>query len=177
MLTQWVTVESWQNGLAVLRYQPQHVCGQCAEQTGCGNRLLNQLTTQRKPLLTLNCETPLVSGQQVELAIGENSLLTSAMLVYLLPLAGLFTIAALFQALFTSDLAAFAGALCGGTAGFLLAAGIGQKLQHRYHWQPVIIRIGAVPDSALPTHTSVNASTIIKKQIAANTATDRREIH
>ncbi len=49
--------------------------------------------------------------------IAEGSLLSSALLVYMSPLVGLFLIASLFQLLFASDVAALCGAILGRMAG------------------------------------------------------------
>lgn len=59
----------------------------------------------------------LSARSKVELGIAEGSLLGSAMLVYMSPLAGLFLFAALFRVLFGSDLAALSGAVLGAWAG------------------------------------------------------------
>lgn len=141
MLTQWVTVVSWQQGKVLLRYDTQSACGQCNERAGCGSHLLNTLGAADQYLITLDCPQPLIAGQKVELAIGENSLLGSACLVYLLPLLGLLALAMLFQWLFGSNIAALCGAMCGGGGGFLLARSSWQKLSQRYGWQPVIVRV------------------------------------
>lgn len=146
MIKQWVTVVSWQQGKVLLRYDVQSSCSQCGVQNGCGSRLLNILGTPHHHLISLDCEQPLITGQKVELAIGENSLLGSAILVYLLPLAGLLLMAILFQTVFATDLAALAGAICGGIGGFLLARGCWQKFSQHCTWQPVIVSISLPPD-------------------------------
>ena len=92
------------------------------------------------------CDEPLTPGQKVELGIAEGSLLGSAMLVYMSPLAGLFLFAALFQVLFGSDLAALSGAVLGGVGGFLIARGYSRKLAEREAWQPVILNVALPPD-------------------------------
>ena len=81
----------------------------------------------------------------MELGIAEGSLLTSAMLVYLSPLAGLFVMGGVFQMLFGTDLAAMCGAALGGVGGFWLAKGVsqglppgkrGSPLSSALHWHP-----------------------------------------
>ncbi|MGX8895236.1 SoxR reducing system RseC family protein, partial [Enterobacter cloacae] len=66
-------------------------------------------------------EQPLVVGQKVEVGIPENSLLRSAMLVYLTPLLGLFIVAGIASLRLSSELAIFCSGLVGGVLGFLLA--------------------------------------------------------
>jgi len=86
-----------------------------------------------------------VPGQKVELGIAEGSLLSSALLVYMSPLVGLFLIASLFQLLFASDVAALCGAVLGGIGGFLIARGYSRKFAARAEWQPIILSVALPP--------------------------------
>lgn len=124
----------------------QSSCSSCASRSGCGSRVLNKLGPQTQHTIEVASEIPLVEGQKVELGIAEGSLLTSALLVYMLPLLGLFMIAALFQLLFTSDVGAFTGGILGGVGGFLLARGLAPRFASREAWQPVILSVGLPPD-------------------------------
>jgi sigma-E factor negative regulatory protein RseC len=90
---------------------------------------------------------PLQPGQRIELGIKESSLLGSALLVYMTPLFGLFLVSGLFQALFSSDLAAACGALLGGIGGFIVAKGVSMKFGDREAFQPVILNIALPPDA------------------------------
>ncbi|MDX6020381.1 SoxR-reducing system protein RseC [Scandinavium sp. V105_16] len=146
MIKEWATVISWQNGLARVSCDVKASCSSCASRAGCGSRVLNKLGPQTEHTITVPSAEPLVAGQKVELGISEGSLLTSAMLVYMTPLFGLFVMAAVFQQLFASDLAAFAGGVLGGLGGFLVARGLSPKLASREAWQPVIISVGLPPD-------------------------------
>ncbi|MEL4015285.1 SoxR-reducing system protein RseC [Dryocola clanedunensis] len=156
MIKEWATVVSWQNGEAILRCDVKASCSSCASRAGCGTRLLNKLGPQNHHMLSVAIEQPLVAGQKVELGIAEGSLIGSALLVYISPLVGLFIVAALFQALFGSDLAAFCGAVLGGVGGFLVARGFSAKLSHRADWQPVILSV-ALPPDALRVETITSA--------------------
>ncbi|WP_312624939.1 SoxR-reducing system protein RseC [Scandinavium sp.] len=146
MIKEWVTVVSWGDGFAQVSCDVKSSCSSCASRAGCGSRVLNKLGPQTEHTITVPSAAPLVVGQKVELGISEGSLLTSAMLVYMTPLLGLFVMAAVFQLLFSSDLAAFAGGILGGVGGFLVARGLSPKLASREAWQPVIISVGLPPD-------------------------------
>ena len=100
MIKEWATVVSWQNGLATVSCDVKASCSSCASRAGCGSRVLNKLGPQTTHTIVVPSVEPLAPGQKVELGIAEGSLLGSAMLVYLSPLAGLFVFAALFQALY-----------------------------------------------------------------------------
>ncbi|VDY39429.1 SoxR reducing system protein RseC [Salmonella enterica subsp. enterica serovar Daytona] len=128
MIKEWATVVSWQNGQAVVSCDVKASCSSCASRAGCGSRVLNKLGPQTTHTIVVPSAEPLAPGQKVELGIAEKSLLGSALLVYMSPLAGLFLCAALFQMLFGSDLAALSGAVLGGVGGFLVARGYSRKL-------------------------------------------------
>ncbi|EIZ7963491.1 TPA: SoxR-reducing system protein RseC, partial [Escherichia coli] len=110
MIKEWATVVSWQNGQALVSCDVKASCSSCASRAGCGSRVLNKLGPQTTHTIVVPCDEPLVPGQKVELGIAEGSLLSSALLVYMSPLVGLFLIASLFQLLFASDVAALCGA-------------------------------------------------------------------
>lgn len=156
MMKEWVTVVSWQNGDAIVSCDVKSSCSSCASRSGCGSRLLNKLGPQSSHSMVVPCEQPLVAGQKVELGIAEGSLLGSALLVYMSPLAGLFIVASLFQLLFNTDLASIMGALLGGVGGFLLAKGLSPALSRRESWQPVILSVG-LPPGALYVEASSSA--------------------
>lgn len=146
MIKEWATVVSWKNGLATVSCDVKASCSSCASRAGCGSRVLNKLGPQTTHTIVVPSDEPLTPGQKVELGIAEGSLLGSAMLVYMSPLAGLFIFAALFQVLFGSDIAALSGAILGGVGGFLIARGYSRKLAEREAWQPVILNIALPPD-------------------------------
>jgi sigma-E factor negative regulatory protein RseC len=146
MIKEWATVISWGDGVAKVSCDVKTSCSSCSSRAGCGSRVLNKLGPQTEHTLTVPSAEPLVVGQKVELGISEGSLLTSAVLVYMTPLLGLFVMAAVFQLLFGSDVAAFAGGVLGGVGGFLIARGLSPKLASREAWQPVIISVGLPPN-------------------------------
>lgn len=146
MIKEWATVIAWDNGLAQVSCDVKASCNSCASRAGCGSRVLNKLGPQTTHIITVPSAEPLVAGQKVELGITESSLLGSAMLVYMSPLLGLFVVAALFQVLFGTDIAALCGAVLGGVGGFLIAKGFSPRLAARQTWQPVIISVGLPPD-------------------------------
>ncbi|HBX2834640.1 TPA: sigma-E factor regulatory protein RseB [Klebsiella pneumoniae] len=146
MIKEWATVVSWHNGVAQVHCDVKASCSSCASRAGCGSRVLNKLGPQTSHTISVPCEQPLAAGQKVELGIAESSLLGSAMLVYMAPLAGLFVMASIFQVLFASDIASLCGALLGGVGGFLVARGLSPRLAARQSWQPVILNVALPPD-------------------------------
>ena len=158
MIKEWATVVSWRDGHALVSCDVKSYCSSCASRAGCGSRVLNKLGPQTEHTISVPSREPLSVGQKVELGISEGSLLTSALLVYMTPLLGLFVMAAVFQLLFSSDLAAFAGGVLGGIGGFLIARGLSPRLATRDTWQPVILSVGLPPDLLRTETTSPDAS-------------------
>lgn len=147
MIKEWATVVSWHNGVAKLRCDVKSSCSGCASRSGCGTRVLNKLGPQTEHLLSVPSAAPLVSGQKVELGIAEKSLLSSAFLVYMTPLLGMFLFAGMAQWLWETDSAAMLGALFGGVGGFLLARYFSRFFSDREQWQPVILSVALGPDA------------------------------
>lgn len=88
MIKEWATVVSgitaWRRCTATLKPP----AAAAPSRAGCGSRVLNKLGPQTSHTISVPCEQPLAAGQKVELGIAESSLLGSAMLVYMAPLAG-----------------------------------------------------------------------------------------
>lgn len=147
MMREWATVVSWQDGVATLHSEIKTSCSSCSARKGCGSHLLNQLGPKNAHVMQIASAQRLQPGQRIELGIAEKSLLGSALLVYMTPLAGLFAVAGLFQMLFHSDMAAACGALLGGVGGFIIARGLSVLLNHRAEFQPVILSVALPPDA------------------------------
>ncbi|WP_409311149.1 SoxR-reducing system protein RseC [Pectobacterium sp. B1J-3] len=156
MIKEWATVVSWHNGMAVLRCEQRSGCSGCQSRSSCGTGLLNQLGAPAEHLLTVPCEQPLEVGQRIELGITEASLLRSAVMVYLLPLLGVFTGSALFQALLGTELSAIIGAFAGGGLFFFLVKYWSVRLGRSHRYEPVILQI-ALPGEVLHIQTATQS--------------------
>ncbi|MDN8543395.1 SoxR-reducing system protein RseC [Erwinia sp. ACCC 02193] len=147
MMREWATVVSWHNGVATLHSEMKTSCSSCSARKGCGSHMLNKLGPKNAHVMKIASAEPLAPGQRIELGIEEKSLLSSALLVYMTPLLGLFIVAGLFQMLFHSDVAAAAGALLGGIGGFIIAKGISGYLGKSASFHPVILSVALPPDA------------------------------
>jgi sigma-E factor negative regulatory protein RseC len=147
MMREWATVVSWNNGIATLHSEIKTSCSSCSARKGCGSHMLDKLGPKNAHVMKVASAEPLAAGQRIELGIAEKSLLSSALLVYMTPLVGLFIVAGLFQALFHTDIAAISGALLGGVGGFILAKGISTYLGKSASFQPVILSVALPPDA------------------------------
>ena len=118
MIKEWATVVSWQNGIALVSCDVKASCNSCASRAGCGSRVLNKLGPQTSHMISVACEQPLAAGQKVELGIAESSLLSSAVLVYMAPLVGLFLMASIFRSCLLTTSPLCAGQYRAALAGF-----------------------------------------------------------
>lgn len=146
MMREWATVVSWERGIATLHSESKTSCSRCSAKAGCGSMMLNKLGPKNAHVMRVAIEQPLKPGQRIELGIQETSLLSSAFLVYMTPLFGLFIVAGVFQHLFQSDMAAAGGALIGGIGGVILAKALSRRLGDKAAFQPKILNV------ALPQH-------------------------
>ncbi|KAA8995521.1 SoxR-reducing system protein RseC [Affinibrenneria salicis] len=154
MIKEWATVVAWQQGVATLRCEPRSGCGSCQSRSGCGARALSEPgDLAPASLFQIPYARPLSVGQRVELGIGEGSLLRSALLIYMTPLAGLLSGAALMQALSGSEIMAVCGAFAGGALGFMLARLQAGKMEQNSDYQPTILQV-ALPDAQLRVQTA-----------------------
>ena len=149
MMREWATVVSWKDGVATLHSEMKTSCNSCSARKGCGSQMLNKLGPKNAHIMKIRSTEPLTPGQRIELGIAERSLLSSALLIYMTPLVGLFIVAGIFQMLFHTDLSAACGALLGGVGGLILAKGGAGILSRSASYQPVILSVALPPDALL----------------------------
>lgn len=121
--------------------QRKTTCGSCAAKAACGQGILNSLSADKQPqMIKVHSDLHLHEGDQVTLGISEQSLVRSAFIVYMLPLAAMFIAALGMDALKAPEpWIIFAGA-----SGFLGGALWVRLFSSRYidaaAMQPVIVR-------------------------------------
>lgn len=98
-------------------------CGQCRQKSHCGTGLVAGALPERNHRFVISTPLTLRVGEQVRIGIPEQSLIRSAMLIYLLPLLCILTASLLASVLFKlGDGGTIASAFIGGAAGFVLAS-------------------------------------------------------
>lgn len=153
MMREWATVISWHAGEALLQCEAHAGCTGCRARQGCGTAALAELGPQTRHQLRLAVSQPLQVGQRVEIGLQEASVLRSALLVYLTPLAGLLGGGAIGQLWLASDGVSALGALLGGVAGFALARRQARRMARGIDYQPVLLQV-ALPPSQLRSVTN-----------------------
>ena len=101
-------------------------CGHCHQQSSCGTGAIAKVMPGTPQLLELDMTVPVLVGQQVRIGIPERSLLTSAFVVYMIPLFFLLAGCLLGKWFATQwqlgeEFPEVLGALFGGGIGFLTA--------------------------------------------------------
>ena len=118
MIEQIATVVSVDDEMVWLQAERQSTCNQCEVKQGCGTGLLTKHVGKRFTRIAVEKNKDVTVGQQVQLAIPEQSLLHGAFLMYIVPLALLFIFAAVAQALNFNDVGEIFSGLSGLFIGF-----------------------------------------------------------
>ncbi|MCW1936407.1 MULTISPECIES: SoxR reducing system RseC family protein [Pseudomonas] len=116
-------------------------CSSCSANAACGQGLMDRLGVGRqRGYVRALSQTPLAVGDTVIIGVREDLLVRSSLLVYLLPLLGLFAAALLADGLGLSEpLVIFAG-LSGLLASWLLVRWRAARVAENPLLQPVVLR-------------------------------------
>lgn len=125
-------------------------CGSCSARAGCGQALLQKIGPgRRRGRIRVLCSEPLRVGEQVLIGVPEQAVLRGSLLVYLLPLLGLFAAALLGEAAGLAEpwlILLAAGGLAGG---MWLARLLAQRSSGTEVLQPrVLRRLGLADEGA-----------------------------
>lgn len=122
-MSEWIreqgTVLSVEGHTACVRIERQSTCGSCSARSGCGSGVLSEVLGRKAVEVSIGHPGTLQPGDTVTLGIRDQALVSGALAMYLLPLAGLVALPGLVM-LFAPELGEgvhlLAGAL-GFTAG------------------------------------------------------------
>jgi sigma-E factor negative regulatory protein RseC len=121
-------------------------CGACEARTGCGTAAIGKYFSARRMQMRAINQAQADCGDTVIIGVTESALLRSSLLLYLLPLVGLFTVALLVSQI-TQSLAPMQhemAVVLGGAAGFVLTLKwIARKtrgISGNQAYQPVVLR-------------------------------------
>ena len=142
---------------AVVQTQRRSACGACSVNDGCGVALLTRLFSRK--ICTLKVLNPVSAnvGDKVQIGIAENSLIKSALLLYVLPLFLVLIAILLAAIIFGSELTDFTAimfSLTGFTVGLLFVKLLGKRLGERPEFQTKILSISC--DATLPVFSRNN---------------------
>ena len=125
-------VKATPDGVWVQAVEPSG-CGTCGGQ-GCSSRRIAELFQRTPRQFPVQSEIELAAGDRVIVGIADGAVLQGALRLYGLPLLMMLAGASLAQAIWPGDLAALAGTVAGGIAGWL--ASRGTRIQ-----RPIVLRL------------------------------------
>lgn len=151
MSRQWLeeqaSVIRVEGDLAWVETRRQSSCSACLAEPGCGTGQMSKLLGRRQTEMSAINRIGAKPGDTVIIALRGDALLSSSLLVYLLPLVMLFVMAGLGDLLGHQLRAAdpqawsMAFAALGLTAGFWWVRIFGRRIRHDARYQPVVTRV------------------------------------
>ncbi|THA01185.1 SoxR reducing system RseC family protein [Rodentibacter pneumotropicus] len=142
MLKESAVVISYENGMARVKCQSQSACGQCAAKNSCGTSSLSELNGKRgEHILTVETIMLLREGQIVEIGLEEKSILFSALLMYIVPLAILLLATGLSHYISENELSRALVIFLFTTTSFVFIKRYTKKLGQQTEFQPVLLRV------------------------------------
>lgn len=134
-----VAVESGAVWVETLR---KTTCSSCSVEAGCGQGLMERLGVGRdRGLVRALSELRLDIGDAVIVGVREELLVHGSLLLYLLPLAGLFFMALLAQALSAGEPKIIISGLFGLMLGLCLVRWLSQRTTGNPNLQPVVVKV------------------------------------
>lgn len=142
MLIETAVVVAYEKGVAQVKCQSQSACGSCVAKSACGASSLAELTGERgEHLFQIEAITPLSVGQKVEIGLAEQAMLSSALLLYVVPLFTLLIAVIAGGYLFSHELWTVIFALFCTALSLLIVRHISQKWQKNHNYRPILLRV------------------------------------
>lgn len=142
MLKESAVVISYENGVAKVKCQSHGACGQCSAKNSCGTSALSELNGKRgEHFFSVESLIPLRVGQIVEIGLEEKSILFSALLMYIVPLATLLLATVLSNFISENELIRALMIFFFTAFSFLAMKRYTKKLGKQTEFQPVLLRV------------------------------------
>lgn len=151
MLEETARVVRVEGGEVWVETQRRSTCSNCTVEKGCGTATLAKVLGQRRTLVRVLSDLPLVVGDQVVIGIREQALVRGSLAVYAVPLLLLLAGAIIGelgagQGLWASaEAASLLLGVAGLVAGLLWLRYFSRRIHHDAYYQPVVLRRAADP--------------------------------
>ncbi|PSW04700.1 SoxR reducing system RseC family protein [Photobacterium lipolyticum] len=150
MMNTLATVVAVEPGRITVSCQQQTSCGHCGSRDSCGTGIVSEAVPERAHQVKITTKKSLTVGQVVEIGLSEQSILNSALLVYVVPLLFLLLGAALGQWWFvelagTSEVGVVLTAGVSAGIGLLIARYYATRLEGNSAYEPSLIRVLGQP--------------------------------
>lgn len=141
MIEEQGQVKATDSKFAWIATDNETACHQCTAKAGCGSSLLRQLTAGNARYLKVANTLGVSTGDKVTVGISESALLTSSLVVYLIPLLSLvlFVVVAQLFLTFPEGLVILAG-LIGLSAGLFIVKFLSSYLSCNPAYHPQLLR-------------------------------------
>jgi len=146
MITENAIVVSIDNNQTWIETQRKSVCGQCAANKGCGTSVLSKVIGNKLSKMKVINKINAQVGDEVVIALNEQSLLKGAFMTYLLPLLYLFLFSFFGQFIsqnlqvHNSELLIIAFAVLGFYFGMQHVKRFSESIAKNENYQPVILK-------------------------------------
>ena len=132
-------------GRLILQAQRQSACGSCAANKGCGTSLLSKVVGQKFTRFQADNSINANVGDTVVVGLPEDALLKGSIVMYIIPILGMFVFALLADYLFTAamqnrDLAIAVSAILGLVSGSLISKWYFSARGRAHLFAPVVLR-------------------------------------
>ena len=129
----------------VLQTQRQSACGSCSASKGCGTSLLSKVTGRKFSCFLAENPVNAKVGDTVVIAIPEVALLKGSLVIYIIPILGMFVFALTADLFFTAairhrDLITAVAAVIGLVSGSLFAKWYFASSARARSFTPVVLR-------------------------------------
>lgn len=148
MIIEIAVVKSVTGDQVSVQCESQSACNHCHASDNCGTGTVAKAFPHRTHRFTVTKTADVVAGDKIEIGLREKNLVTSAMLVYLLPLASILLSLGLGQ--YLSQLFQFEGeglvilaAFVGGYIGFSCTRKLSVKLDQHFDLKPKMLGVVA----------------------------------
>ncbi|AMG30149.1 transcriptional regulator [Grimontia hollisae] len=160
MITALAEVTGSGDGYLTVRCQQKTSCGSCASKNTCGTGIVSNALPGKVMDIRVPSEKAIAAGTLVEIGLEEQTILKSAVVVYILPL--VFAVSGAFLGQILADLMAagegviILSSLLAGVLGVVVARCFSRKLEQEIGTTPKLLR---VLGNAMNTATLINAAT------------------
>lgn len=142
MVTEVAQVIDVQGDFALVECISKSACGSCHAADNCGNSSIAKAFKPHTNRFQVKMKYPVLPGQRIQIGLPAQSVVRSAMLVYLLPLVVMVFGVAIAVGLFgNSDGVALAGCAIGAVIGFFGARFGAKKMEKKHQYQPIMLSI------------------------------------
>ncbi len=142
MLTETGRIVAIENDALWVETIQKSTCGQCAAQKGCGQSLLSKMgqsSGHLRVLLQGRSPSAYQLGEEVTIAIADDLVVKSALLIYLLPLCVMLVFSLFAHTYFNNEGLTIASAILGLVLGGLLLRWHAFSQRNNSQQQPIII--------------------------------------